>query len=278
MSAAMGQNLRRTRGDWIITAALTLILVGMLFPLVWMFVGSVSPHYDAAWSNPFGKDAAWSNYGDLFRAMPFGHYLWNSAIVAVIVTIGNVFLCFPVGYALARRRFWGRGSLHWAAVVVLMVPPYVLIVPMFALIRQLGWYDTLWAITIPALVHPLGVLLVKSAVSSVPIEIEEAARLDGAGPWQIVYQIVMPLCRPTLAVLAVQIFWLTWNSFLFPFILTSDKARTLPVALAMFRGYQGVDRPHLFAAATIATIPVILVFLFFQRQIIAGLTAGAVKK
>jgi len=88
---------------------------------------------------------------------------------------------------------------------------------------------------------------------------------------------VMPICKPTLAVLAVQVFWLTWNSFLFPFILTSEKARTLPVALAMFRGYQAVDLPHLFAAATLATIPVIIVFLFFQRQIIAGITAGAVK-
>ncbi len=101
--------------------------------------------------------------------------------------------------------------------------------------------------------------------------------MDGAGPWRIVYRIVMPICRPALAVLAVQIFWLTWNAFLFPFILTSEHARTLPVALAMFRGYQSVDLPHLFAASTLATLPVILVFLFFQRQIISGLTSGAVK-
>ncbi len=271
-------NNRRSRSDWFTSAGLLVLLLGMLFPLFWMVVGSVSPHFDARWFNPFSADSRWSNYTDLFASMPFGFYLWNSAIVAVIVTVGNVLLCFPVGYALARRKFWGRGFLHWSAVIVLMVPPYVLIVPMYALIQSLGWYDTLWAITIPALVHPLGVLLVKSAVSGVPIELEEAARLDGAGPWRIVYGIVMPLCRPTLAVLAVQIFWLTWNSFLFPFILTGDKARTLPVALAMFRGYQGVDRPHLFAAATLATLPVIIVFLFFQRQIIAGLTAGAVKR
>ena len=269
---------QRTRGDRITSVVLLAVLVAMLFPLAWMVVGSVSPHFDARWFNPFDTNPQWQNYTDLFSSMPFGSYLWNSALVAIIVTIGNVLLCFPVGYALARRKFWGRGFLHWSAVIVLMVPPYVLIVPMFALIHALGWYDTLWAITIPALVQPLGILLVKSAVSGVPFELEEAAKLDGAGPWRIVYGIVMPLCRPTLAVLAVQVFWLTWNSFLFPFILTGDKARTLPVALAMFRGYQGVDRPHLFAAATLATIPVIIVFLFFQRQIIAGLTAGAVKR
>jgi multiple sugar transport system permease protein len=259
---------KRSRGDVITSLVLLAILGGMLFPLAWMFVGSLSPHFDARWFNPFSGNAQWKNYTDLFGSMPFGSYLWNSAIVAVIVTAGNVLLCFPVGYALARRKFWGRGFLHWSAMIVLMLPQYVLIVPMFALVHALGWYDTLWAITIPVLVQPLGVLLVKSAVSGVPFELEEAAKMDGAGPWRIVYGIVMPLCRPTLAVLAVQVFWLTWNSFLFPFILTGDKARTLPVALAMFRGYQGVDRPHLFAAAALATVPVIVMFLFFQLQII----------
>jgi multiple sugar transport system permease protein len=272
------QTKKRTRGDVLTSLALLAVLCGMLFPLAWMVVGSLSPHFDARWFNPFTGDPQWHHYTDLFQSMPFGTYLWNSALVAIAVTVGNVLLCFPVGYALARRKFWGRGFLHWSAIIVLMLPQYVLIVPMFALIHALGWYDTLWALIIPVLVQPLGILLVKSAVSGVPFELEEAARIDGAGPWRIVYGIVMPLCRPALAVLAVQVFWLTWNSFLFPFVLTGDKARTLPVALAMFRGYQGVDRPHLFAAATLATIPVIIVFLFFQRQIIAGLTAGAVKR
>jgi multiple sugar transport system permease protein len=268
----------RTRRDTWTSALLLVILAGMLFPLAWMVVGSISPHWDAGWFNPFVAPPVWTNYGDLFSAMPFGRYLFNSAVVALIVTLGNLIFCFPVGYALARRRFAGRSFLFWAAAAVLMVPQYVLIVPMFAFIHQLGWYDTLWAIIIPFLVNPLGILLVKSAVSVVPREVEEAAVLDGAGPWRIIYRIVMPICRPTLAVLAVQVFWLTWNAFLFPFILTAGKARTLPVALAMFRGYQGVDRPHLFAAATLATIPIIIVFLFFQRQIVAGITAGAVKR
>ena len=271
-------SIKRSRSDHATAAVLFLILLGMLFPLAWMVAGSLSPRWDAGWFNPLKDAPVWSNYRDLFAAMPFGRYLFNSAAVALVVTIGNVIFCFPVGYALARRRFRGRHLLYSAAAIVLMVPPYVLIVPMFTLIHRLGWYDTLWAITVPALVHPLGVLLVKGAVSSVPTEVEEAAALDGAGPWRIVYRIVMPICRPTLAVLAVQVFWLTWNAFLFPFILTGDRARTLPVALAMFRGYQGVDRPHLFAAATLATIPVLIVFLFFQRQIISGLTAGAVKR
>ncbi|GAB4320330.1 MAG: carbohydrate ABC transporter permease [Candidatus Zixiibacteriota bacterium] len=267
----------RTTGETLLSVVLLIVLIGMLLPFAWMVVGSVSPYWDARWFNPFTETPRWGNYADLFVSMPFGFYLFNSAIVAIIVTIGNVLLCFPVGYALARRRFPGRKFLFASSAIVLMVPQYVLIVPMFILIHQLGIYDTLAAIILPVIVMPLGVLLVRSAVSSVPIEVEEAARVDGAGPWRIVYRIVMPICKPTLAVLAVQVFWLTWNSFLFPFILTNEKARTLPVALAMFRGYQGVDMPHLFAASTIATVPVLIVFLFFQRQIIAGITAGAVK-
>lgn len=268
---------RSGRDRWL-SLVLLVILIGMLFPLIWMVIGSLSPRWNAGWFNPLSESPAWSNYRDLFAVMPFGRYLLNSALAAVIVTIGNVVLCFPVGYALARCRFRGGAFLYWAAALVLMVPQYVLIVPMFALIHQLGWYDTMWAITIPFLVNPLGILLIKGAVSVVPREVEEAAILDGAGPLQIVYRIVLPLCRPTLAVLAVQMFWLTWNAFLFPFILTGDQTRTLPVALAMFRGYQGVDRPHLFAAAALATVPIILVFLFFQRQIVSGLTSGAVKR
>lgn len=267
----------RTSGDKLLSGFLFVVLVGMLFPFIWMIAGSLSPLWNAGWFNPFKDAPAFSNYTELFSAMPFGRYFLNSAIVAIIVTLGNVFLCFPVGYALARGRFRGRRFLYAAAAVVLMVPQYVLIVPMFILIHQLGMYDSLAAIILPVLVTPLGVLLVKGAVSGVPMEVEEAARMDGAGPWRIVYRIVMPICKPTLAVLAVQVFWLTWNSFLFPFILTSEKARTLPVALAMFRGYQAVDLPHLFAASTLATVPVLIVFLFFQRQIIAGITAGAVK-
>lgn len=249
----------------------------MLFPFIWMIVGSVSPRWNAGWFNPLVEKPVWGNYRDLFASMPFGKYLMTSAVVAAIVTLGNVVLCFPVGYALARYRFRGRGLLYAAAALVLMVPQYVLIVPMFILVHRLGWYDTLWALTLPVMVSPLGILLIKGAVAAVPIEIEEAARMDGAGPWRIVYRIVLPICRPALAVLAVQVFWLTWNAFLFPFILTDTHVRTLPVALAMFRGYQSVDLPHLFAAATLATLPVVIVFVIFQRQIVAGITAGAVK-
>ena len=158
-----------------------------------------------------------------------------------------------------------------------MIPSYVLIIPLFILINKLGWYDTYLALIVPFAVSPLGILLVRQYLVGLPRDLEQAAQLDGAGTLRVIFGIVMPVCRPVLAVLAIQAFWLNWNSFLFPFILTDQNVRTLPVALAMFRGYQAVDWPHLFAAASLATIPVVVLFVFFQRQIISGLTAGAIK-
>jgi len=123
------------------------------------------------------------------------------------------------------------------------------------------------------------VFLMRQYIQSLPRDLEDAARIDGAGDFKILFSVVMPLCRPAMAVLGIQVFLTTWNSFLFPFILTSSQEmRTLPVALALYQGYQTIDWPHLLAASTVAALPVITIFLFFQRQIIAGLTAGALKK
>jgi multiple sugar transport system permease protein len=160
-----------------------------------------------------------------------------------------------------------------------MIPAHIIIVPLFLIIKWLGWYDTYLALIVPWMVTPLGVFLMRQYIQSLPRDLEDAARIDGAGDFKILFSVVMPLCRPALAVLGIQVFLITWNSFLFPFILTSSQEmRTLPVALALYQGYQTIDWPHLLAASSVAAIPVIIMFLFFQRQIIAGLTAGAIKK
>jgi multiple sugar transport system permease protein len=163
--------------------------------------------------------------------------------------------------------------------MVLMIPVHILIVPLFLVIKNLGWYDTYFALIVPWLVNPLGIFLMRQYIQALPKDLENQARIDGAGEFRILFQIVAPLCKPALAVLAIQVFLVNWNSFLFPFILTSgEKMRTLPVALALFQGYQTIDWPHLLAASSLSTLPVIMVFLFFQRQIISGLTAGAIKR
>ncbi|RME30295.1 MAG: carbohydrate ABC transporter permease, partial [Candidatus Zixiibacteriota bacterium] len=162
---------------------------------------------------------------------------------------------------------------------VLMIPVHVTIIPLYILSLKLGIFDSYWALILPFLVQPLGIFLVKQFVESVPTSMEEAARVDGAGELTILFRVVMPLCKPVLAVLAIQVFFTNWNSFLFPFILTSrDSLRTLPVALAMLQGRQAIDWPHLMAGSALAVLPVVVLFILLQRQIVSGITAGAIKQ
>jgi len=265
--------------DRLVWAVLFVILLVMIAPLIWMFVVSLSARSEWMPSLADWLPTDWSlgNFRDLFATLPFGSYFFNSALAAIVVTGANIVFCFMVGYAFARRSFPLKKIGFFTVLAVLMIPAYVLIIPLFILINKLGWYDTYFALIVPFVVNPLGIVLVRQYLAGLPRDLEYAAELDGAGALRVIFGIIMPICRPILAVLAIQVFWLNWNSFLFPFILTDQNVRTLPVALAMFRGYQTVDWPHLFAAASLATIPVILLFLFFQRQIISGLTAGAVK-
>jgi len=206
-------------------------------------------------------------------------YLINSAVVGIFVTVGNILFCFLTGYAIARYRFIGKNFWFYSLIFVLMIPAHIVIIPLYLIILKIGIYDTYWALILPFLVNPIGVFLVRQYIETLPVSMEEAARIDGAGEFKIITRIVMPLCKPALAVLAIQVFLTNWNSFLFPFILTSSESvRTLPVGLALYQGHQAIDWPHLMAGSTLAVIPVLLIFLFFQRQIVSGITAGAVKQ
>jgi ABC-type glycerol-3-phosphate transport system permease component len=265
----------------IIFAVLLIVLAGMLFPIYWMVKTSFSAKAGLVieLKDLVPSGLTFKNYLDLWRWGPFLRYFFNSLLVAGLVTLGNMIFCLMVGYAFARREFFFKNLLFLSVILVIMIPAHIIIVPLFLIIKCLGWYDTYLALIVPWMVTPLGIFLMRQYIQSLPRDLEDAARIDGAGDFKILFSIVMPLCRPALAVLGIQVFLTTWNSFLFPFILTSSQEmRTLPVALALYQGYQTIDWPHLLAASSVAALPVIIVFLFFQRQIIAGLTAGAIKK
>jgi multiple sugar transport system permease protein len=165
------------------------------------------------------------------------------------------------------------------AVAMLMIPVHVLILPIFQMMLKFGWFDTYLALIIPWLVSPLGVFLMKQYIDGLPTDLEDAARVDGAGELTIFFKVVLPLCKPALAVLAVQTFLTTWNSFLFPKILTiSNEMYTLPVGLALMQDPRSSDWPVTMAGSTIAALPVIIFFLIFQRRITEGITAGALKQ
>lgn len=266
--------------DTLIWIVMLMILVGMLLPLWWMLLGAFSQNFvsGSLLKNLSGYDFTLDNITSVLSVKNFDRSIINSLVVGTVVTIGNLIFCLMVGYAFARFRFPMKKPLFLSVVAVLMIPVHIVIIPLFLLINKLGWYDTYAALIVPFLVNPLGVLLMTQYIRELPVDLEEAARIDGAGELRILFSVVAPMCKPVLAVLAVQVFMTNWNSFLLPFILTSsDSMRTLPVMLALLQGYQQIDWPQIFAASTISALPVIIVFFIFQRQIVSGITAGALK-
>jgi multiple sugar transport system permease protein len=263
---------------WLITLFLILILGVMVFPMLYMIVLSFqAPGTFAVDLNSL----SWTlkNYSVVFKSNNFGLYFFNSVIVAVAVTLGNMLLCTMIGYGLSRgpRRFtW---PMFMLAVAMLMIPAHILILPLFQMMLKFGWFDTYWALIIPWLVSPLGIFLMKQYIDGLPGDLEDAARVDGASELAIFFRVVLPLCAPALAVLGIQTFLTTWNSFLFPKILTnSSEMYTLPVGLALMQDPRSSDWPVTMAGSVIAALPVIIFFLIFQRKITEGITAGALKQ
>ncbi len=260
---------------------LGVIALGMLAPMLWMLVLSLRLHPESypSFGDLFSAPTSLGNYSDALSSDAFGRYFFNSTLVAAFVTLGNVIFCLWVGYALARRTFPGKKLLFASILGVMMIPQQVIMIPLYRLIVEFGWINSYFALVIPWLVTPLGVFLVRQYIQGLPAEIEDAARIDGAGEWYILWRVVMPLCKPILTVLALYIFLSNWNSFLFPFLFTNEESmRTLPVGLAFYLGKQSIDWGHLMAGASISALPILVLFAFFHKRIIQGLTAGALKE
>ena len=260
---------------------LLIIAIGMIFPMFWMLLLSLREHpesYESFFSLLIASSVL-KNYTDALGSDAFGIYFLNSVIVGLLVTAGNVIFCLMCGYAFARREFIGKPLLFGSILGVLIIPPQVIMIPLYRLMVQFGWINTYWALIIPWMVTPFGIFLIRQYIQGLPSEIEDAARIDGAGEWYILFRIVMPLCKPVLTVLGIYIFLGNWNSFLFPFLFTNEESmRTLPVGLAFYIGKQSIDWGHLMAGAGISAIPILILFIIFHKQIIQGLTAGALKE
>ena len=265
----------------IVWAVLILVAAGMTFPMFWMLLVSLrdDPEQYATFWQILTAPTTWLNYSDAWQSDNFLRYFLNSAFVATIVTAGNVIFCLWAGYAFARRTTRFNTLLFATVLGVLLIPQQVIMIPLYRLIAQLGWINTYWALIVPWLITPFGIFLVRQYIQSMPTDMEDAARIDGAGEWYILFRIVMPLSRPVLTVLAIYTFLSNWNSFLFPFLFTNDEAhRTLPVGLAFYLGKQSIDWGHLMAGASISALPILILFTLFQKRIIEGLTAGALKE
>lgn len=226
------------------------------------------------------EDAQWKNYVQAWNDGHFSRFFLNSIIVAVGVVIPSVVLSTMTGYAFARFRFRGSGALFAFFLLGLVVPLQALVVPLYYLLREMGLLDSLWALILPqiAMSMSFGTLLMRQAFLSIPREIMEASIVDGASSWATLWQVMYPLARPMIGTTALMFFIWTWNEFLLPLVVNIDpKYQTLPVGLLYFQQRWTSNIPVVAAGATIIFLPLVAMFLLFQRQLVEGITQGAVK-
>ncbi|MET0414950.1 MAG: carbohydrate ABC transporter permease [Actinoplanes sp.] len=255
-----------------------LVVVG---PFLWMALASVKPEAEIRRVPPTWLPETWTldNFRELFTRLDFPLYFANSALVAVLTTAGNLLFCSLLGYALAKLPFPGRRALFLVVLGMLMVPGMVLFVPQFVLVSNLGLANSYAGLVLPFLAGPFGVFLMRQFLSTIPDDLIEAARVDGAGEWRIFFRIVLPLCRPALATLGILTFLASWNNFLWPLVVaTTEDKYTLPVALALYSvGQNRTDFGLLLAGAVVVVLPVLVVFLILQRHFMRGIATTGLK-
>ena len=272
---------QRTPSRWWIYALLIFGVLLMIGPFLWMLLGSLKPQAEFLVTTPtfLPKAATTDNYQRLFSQLDFPRFFFNSSVVALVVTAGNVLFCPMLGYALAKLEWRGKRLIMGLVLATLMVPAGITLIPNFVLMRNLGLVNTYPGLILPFLVGPFGVFLTRQFMYGIPNELLEAARIDGANEWRTYWQVVMPITIPVLATLGILTFLGSWNSFLYPLVMAQEpNMYTLPVALATFAtGQYQADHGMLMAGSVVLVLPVLLIFILFQRWITEGIATTGLK-
>ena len=279
---AIKRRVRQTVG-WIgFYLLLAVIILYTVFPFYWAVVSSLRSGQGLFSTDLIPTDPAWGNYLAVFREQPFGRNILNSLFVAVSTGLLSLALAVAAAYALGRIRFRGRTLLLLTILGVSMFPQIAVLSGMFELVTWLGLYNNLLALTLSYMIFtlPFTVWVLTTFMRDLPKEIEEAAIVDGATPFTIVTKVFLPLMGPALATTGLLAFIAAWNEFLFALTFTlSTEMRTVPVAIALISGASAHELPwgNIMAASVVVTVPLLVLVLIFQRRIVSGLTAGAVK-
>jgi len=275
-SYAASSQARAVRSAWMLaTAALGLMTV---FPLIWMLVISFKTGSDVFTPSLLPAKPTLGNFLYVLTEVPFLRYLFNSFFVSATVTIAALFFHSMAGYALARLRFPGREIIFLAMFSTFLVSLPVIIVPLFILTRALGMLDSYAGLIIPAIFNAFGIFLLRQYYLALPKELEEAAILDGAGYWRIYWSVILPLSRPILSALAILFFLANWNAFLWPMTVTSDlDLWVVQVAIANFKSQYAGAWNYVMAASTIVAVPMLVLFVIFQRQIMDSIKTSGLK-
>lgn len=245
----------------------------MLSPFLVMLVVSLVPTsaFLARNFSPAGFTLA--NYAATFEQVPFARFYFNSAFVTVSVTLLQILIASLAAFAFARLRFRGRDLIFLFYLATLMIPFPVTLIPNFLIVKNLGWYDNFLALIVPSLFSVFSVFLLRQYYRGIPIDLDEAARMDGASSWRIWAQVIVPLSGPVLATLAIFVFQGTWNDFLWPLVVTSsEEMRTIPVGLAAFVGQYSTAWGQLMAGSVIALLPVLIIYVLGQNWFVKGIT------
>lgn len=283
MSQAVTQRL--SGRDLAARTVLHVLLAGgllvMVVPFLWMLLSSFKPEREIRQSPPtwWPADPTLDNYSTLLSRLDFPTYFTNSVIVALLTTAGNLLFCAAAGYALAKIRFAGRQLLFLLVLGTIMVPSIVTLVPLFVLVSNLNLVNTYGGLVLPFLAQAFGVFLMRQFMLSIPDDLLEAARIDGASELRIFWQIVLPLCRPALATLGILTFLASWNNFLWPLVVATTEDRyTLPVALALYSiGQNRARYDLLLAGSVVIVVPVLIVFILLQRHFVRGIATTGLK-
>lgn len=275
-----GQAGRHMHAGWLTYVILGFFTVISIFPLLWTVIAASHSNTRLAQTPPpftFG-DRLWENLDTAWNTANMGKALFNTVFVAGAITFSTVLFATLAGFAFAKLRFRGKNLLMLMVIGTMMVPPQLSVVPLFMAIAELGWTDRLQAVILPMMVSAFGVFFMRQyLVQALPTELIEAARVDGAHSFRVMWHVVFPVARPAMAVLAMLTFVMAWNEFFWPIIALTQQNPTVQVALTgLGRGYVP-DQGVIMAGALLGTLPLLIVFAIFGRQIVGGIMHGALK-
>lgn len=265
-----------------ITVVIVLCLTGivMLFPFIWMVFTSLKPPSEIFIYPPelFPRNWRFENYLEVWTAAPFGKFYINSVIIAAAITFGQLLTCSLGAYAFARLHFKGRDKLFLLYLATLMIPFQVTMVPIYTIMKNLGWINTYQGVIAPSLFSAYGTFLLRQFFITIPNELEESVKIDGGGYLICYSMIIIPLSKTALATLGTFVFLFSWNNFMWPMLVINTlDLYTLPLGIAFFQGRFGVQWNLLMVASVITMLPLLVVYLFAQRFFISGIMMGAVK-
>lgn len=280
ISVRQGKRLRATlRG-----VAAVVVMAVMFFPVYWLLISSFKTQFEMRSAIPslWPQSFQWANYGEAFRVIPYARFFGNTLLMSLGLIVLQLNVALMAAYGFAKGRFWGKELLFFLVLAAMIVPDQVTLVPVYVMMSKLGWLNTFWALIVPHGASAFGIFLLRQAFKSLSNDVLEAAKVDGAGRFAMLYRILLPMVLPTVVTLGVLIFISGWNSYFWPIIMTnSNDMRVLTVGIAMLRdsiaGNEAMHFHIIMAASVMAIVPIVILFTLMQKHIVAAMANSTFK-